>query len=224
MTNLAPYSVTFSADGVPDVTVLLDETPVNIPSGYGGWIVVSRQRRVGLTQWNGKDPLRLVVPILFEGYKKGVGQELAISHLSRMALPPSDGGEPPVITVDGDAIPSPGPDQWVIENLQWGTQKVLWETVVGGVTVRVRQDCVVNLLEYRGDDRAAFKSPKLSIVGGKSKTGWPKKYVTKKGDTLQSVAVHFYKNAAKWKKIADANSIRDPKTVVKGTTLTIPAP
>lgn len=222
--NLAPYSVTFSADGIPDVTVLLDETPANVPSGYGGWVIVPRQRRIGLTQWNGKDPIRLVIPVLFDGVKRGLGQELGISHLSRMALPPIGGGEPPVITVSGVAVPSPGPSQWVIENLAWGTQKVEWQTVSNGVTTRIRQDCVVNLLEYRGDDRTAFKSPALGVVGGKSKTGWPKKYVTVKGDTLQSVAAHFYKNAAKWKQIAKANSITDPRSVVKGTTLTIPAP
>lgn len=221
--NLAPYTVTFSADGIADVTALLDETPANVVSGYGGWIVISRQRRIGLTQWNGKDPLRLPIPVLFDGVKGNVGQEINISRLSRMSLPPVGGGEPPVVTVDGNAVPSPGPRQWVIESLSWGTQKVLWETV-GGVIVRVRQDCVVNLLEYRGDDRVAFKSLQPGVIGGKSKTGWPKKYITHQGETIQQIAAHFYKNAAKWHRIAAANGITDPRTLKKGTHLTIPAP
>ena len=119
------YQVTISADGIGDVTALMDADPSAIPSGYGGWIVIPRQRRVGLTVWQGKDPLRLKIPLLFDGLRDQIGQEVMISRLSRMALPPLGGGEPPQVKVDGNAIPRPGPKLWVIENLEWGAKRPL---------------------------------------------------------------------------------------------------
>lgn len=217
------FKVTISANGVPDVIAFMDETPVQVVSGYGGWQVVSRERRIGLTQWQGKDPLRMSVPLLFDGVRSGQGQELAISHLSRMALPPQGGGEPPVVTISGRGVPSPGPTQWVIENLQWGSN-VMWDFDDSGVMSRVRQDVVVNLLEYRGDDRVAFRALQPGLKPGKSTSGWPKTYTVKSGDTLQKIAAHFYKNASKWKQIATANNIRDPKKLKVNSTIRIPAP
>lgn len=224
LTPRSKFSVTFTADGIGSVTALLGDTPANLASGYGGWTVVSRQRKIGLTVWQGKDPLRFAVAVLFDGYIDGVSQEVPISRLSRMALPPSDGGEPPVVKVAGLGIPKPGPTEWVIESLAWGSNVVV-DTANNGVTARLRQDCVVNLLQYIDDDRVAFKGLKPAQVStGKSKAGWPKTYVAGRGDTLNTIAKKFYGDASKWKKIGDANSIRDPRSVKKGQKLRIPSP
>lgn len=222
--NRSRYTVTFSAEGVAPVTVLLDQTPANIPSGYGGWTIVQRMRKIGLSVWQGKDPLRFAVPVLFDGYVDGESQEILISRLSRMALPPQSGGEPPVVSVQGAALPSPGPVQWVIENLAWGTN-VIWGQAANGVSVRLRQDCVVNLMQYVADDRTALKplQPSQAQIG-KSKVGWPKSYRVRKGDTLNKIASRYYGNSGLWKKIATANKIRDPKSLKVGQKLRIPAP
>lgn len=226
------YTITFSATGISPVTVGLDETPIQISSGYGGWTVVDRQRRVGVTVWNGKDPLRMTVPILFDGIEDGTSQEVAISRLSRMALPPTTGGEPPQVTIAGTGVPKPGPSAWVIESLGWGTN-VIRDYATNGVHARLRQDCIVNLLEYRADDKAAFKNLTPGKVHNVSKTtstgstkGWPKNYTVKSGDTLAGIAAHEYGDASKWRKIADANNIRDPNVVKNqvGRVLKIPAP
>jgi hypothetical protein len=218
------FRVTFTADGVGAVTALLGDTPADIPSGYGGWVVVSRQRKIGLTVWQGKDPLRMAVSILFDGFIDGTSQEIPISRLSRMALPPAGGGEPPVVKVSGLGVPKPGPTEWVIESLAWGTN-VIWENAANGVLARLRQDCVVSLLQYVDDDRVAFKGLQpASSPTGKSKSGWPKTYTAKAGDTLNTIAKHFYGDASKWKKIGDANGIRDPRSVKKNQKLRIPAP
>jgi|SRR5215469_17329228 len=218
-------SITFTAEGVPDVTVLLDNQPVQVVSGYGGWTVVNRQRRVGLTVWEGKDPLRMSVPVLFDGLNSGVSQEIPISHLSRMALPPTAGGEPPTVKYTGWVVPKPGPTAWVIENLQWGTN-VIWDFAANGVMVRLRQDCIVNLLQYVADDRLALKNIAVGQAPGTgaSKTGWPKHYTVATGDTLQKIAAKFYKDSSKWHKIATANNIRDGSKLTKGRKLIIPAP
>lgn len=225
MTTLTQYMVTFTASGVPSVTVMLGDTPPSVPSGYGGWTVISRERRVGLTQWRGKDPLRMAIPVIFDGLGDKTSQEVPISHLSRMALPPTTGGEPPTVKISGVGLPKPGPTVWVIENLQWGAN-VIQELSQNGVMCRLRQDCIVNLLQYVADDRVALKNVGVGGVAatGASKGGWPQQYVVKTGDTLQKIAALKYGSSSKWKKIADANGIRDGSTLKKGTTLRIPAP
>lgn len=207
--------ITFSAEGIPSVQVLPGDTPPT-PSNYGGWSVTARQRRLGLTQWNGKDPLRLALPILFDGWRDQTGQEIPISRLSRMALPPLGGGEPPIVHVSGATIPDLGPDDWVIDNIEWGSN-VLSE---GGI--RYRQDATVNLLQYVDDDRVAFRD--VTLASGSSKSGWPKTYTTHAGDTLQKIATKFYGGPAKWKKIATANGLRGSKPLKTNTKLRIPAP
>lgn len=216
--------VTFSCEAIRPVQVMLDETPASVTGGYGGWTVVPRQRRVGITQWIGKDPFRMAIPILFDGFKSATGCELDISRLSRMALPPAGGGEPPVIQVRGAAIPRPGPTKWVIESITWGTNKVVWDSVGGGVRARTRQDAVVNLLQYASEDRVAFAAMPAIVKNGPSKVGWPKSHFLRQGETLQSVAVLYYGDSSSWTKIAAANGLRDPKAAKVGTNLKIPAP
>lgn len=220
--------VTLTAEGVPTVTVRQDSTPAQITGGYGGWTVENRERRKGLTQWDGRDPIRMQIAVLFDGVRGGKGQELAISHLSRMALPPEGGGEPPQVRVDGPGIPKPGPELWVIESLNWGTN-VLWEFDDGGSMVRTRQDCVINILEYVAEDRVAFANIRLASTTktGKSSSGWPKKYKVKAGDkSLSQIASRkeVYGKASLWRKIADANGITDPRSIKVGEVLKVPKP
>jgi len=47
-------------------------------------------------------------------------------------------------------------------------------------------------------------------------------YVLQRGDTLASVSHEFYLNPAKWRSIAEANAIDDPRRLEPGTTLSIP--
>jgi nucleoid-associated protein YgaU len=144
-----------------------------------------------------------------------------------MALPPTSGGEPPQVKISGHSVPKPGPVLWVIENLQWGTN-VLSDFASNGVFARLRQDCVISLLEYRADDRVAFKGIKPGAVTAsktsKGKSGWPKTYTVVKGDTLSKIAAKFYGQPSKWSIIAKANNIRDPNNPRVGNVLTIPAP
>jgi len=225
--NYDIYKVTFHAEGIADVSAFLDETPIQVTGGYGGWTVTSRQRRTGLTMWMGKDPIRMTVPVLFDGYSSLDGQEVEISRLSRMALPPAGGGEPPVVTITGYGLPKPGPKNWVIENLQWGTN-VIWDNDSGGSLVRLRQDCVVNLMQYVASDRAAFsRLPPGKASGSKANPGskgFQKPYRVKTGDTLQKIANKVYKNPKPddWRLIKKANNIIDPRHLKVGKLLKIP--
>lgn len=208
--------VRFSAAGIPDVSVLKDGTASTIQGGFGGWEVVSRARQRGLTQWNGVDPKRMDVPILFDGLRAEVNQEPDVTRLLKMATPAPH--EPPVVHLEGKGYPAIV-DSWVIEDITWGTN-VMWGTDKGGHDVLLRQDAVVHLLQHVAGDRAAF-----SRAGPRNpRPTWPKHYTVRKGDTLSKIASKYYGNSKKWKQIANANNIRDPKNLKVGRVLTIPKP
>jgi hypothetical protein len=214
------HFVTFEADGIGSLRILKGEGAPKSSSYDAGWNVVSRPHRVGLTQWAGADPIRMSLQVIFEGWTDGEGQEIRISKLRRMAMPQGT-DEPPIISVSGHGIPNLGPKRWVIESLEEG-DNVLWDDEPGsGSIVRLRQDFTVNLLQYVAEDRTAFASIEAAKPGGGA---WPKHYTWKKGDTLQKVAAKFYHNSKLWKKIANANNIRDPKNIKPGKVLIIPKP
>lgn len=224
MTN--PALISISADGVGTVTGIMDEYPTVITGGLaGGWTTIARQRRKALTQWAGKDPMRLKMSMLLDGYRVRESQEAAIGRMNVMALPPEDSGEPPPVQISGPGIPDTGIDHWVIESLTWKIDKVIWGKAANGVICRLRQDVEINLLELVDEDRVSFAAlaPGSGFSTGKT-VGWPKQYIAKPGDTLRIIASLFYKDSTKWKKIATANGMRDSKAVVAGATLRIPAP
>jgi nucleoid-associated protein YgaU len=49
-----------------------------------------------------------------------------------------------------------------------------------------------------------------------------KAYTVKQGDTLSGIAANFYLDATKWRPIALANSIVDPRSINSGQELQIP--
>lgn len=213
---------------IDPVTVLFGEGPVIVNSGYGGWEITPRQRRVGLTVWNGREPFKMSIPVMFDGFIHRSSQELAISRLSRMGLPPSRGEnqEPPVINISGAALPHPGPVDWVIESFDWGNN-VIWDFSVKGVMSRLRQDCTVHLMQYIEEDRIAFKkignkTPPASTVAPK---GWRASTIVKAGEkSLVQVAKRVYKpnRPGDYKLLGKANSINDPKHIRVGQRLRVP--
>lgn len=216
---MAISTVIFSAIGLV-VEAISDQAVAQVSGGYGGWNIISRPRRVGLTQWNGKDPMRVQVPILFDGYARGEGQEINISKLGRMSGPPIGArGEPPVVKVSGNAIPDIGIEAWVIENLVWGTN-VIWARDNNGTMSRMRQDCVVNLLQHVDEDRVAFAGLATQPVGSSPST--LAFYRVQEGDNLNQIAAGVYGDSRAWTKIAEANDLRDPNALIPGEDLVIP--
>lgn len=49
-----------------------------------------------------------------------------------------------------------------------------------------------------------------------------RKYKIKRGDTLMKIAHKFYKDSSKWRKIAKANKIKNPRKLKVGRIITIP--
>jgi hypothetical protein len=234
------YTVTFTSDEFPDVVALLDETPATIAGGDGGWQVTSRERRIGLTQWRGNDPVRLSIPILFDASIARIAdQRMSMRNLELLGRPPTiNHGEPPIVRVVSQGIRYPtskgAKQDWVIETITWGTNQMK-------DTDPFRQDAVVNLLQYIDEDRVAFANIDLPSISPKKKKhhhkhhhrhhhkktahGWPKFYHAKPGETLPKIAAKFYHDSSMWHRIARANGILDPRNQTGWPwILLIPAP
>lgn len=210
---MAPPGVLYynfkSSDGAA-VKVLRGDGPPKLVGGLGGWDIVSRPRRIGLTQWTGREPFQMDVPILFDGWHDQKSVEDDIRRLNGMAVGAAY-DPPPTVQVQG-AVPV-SDATWIISNIDWGDE-VYWEENAAGKTWRLRQDAVVHLLQYQAEDR-------LKITITKS---LPNTYVVhRKGETLRSIAKSMYGNGNRWKDIQKANpKIRDPNKIKVGTKLRIP--
>jgi len=99
------------------VTCLMGADPPKPTGGYGGWEIVPRPRRVALTQWTGREPLQMEVPIVLDGWKQNDSVEYDCTKLERMALPYVK--EPPAVKLVGTAVPHNDLD-WIIQDIQWG--------------------------------------------------------------------------------------------------------
>jgi len=203
------YLYTFRASSGSVVKVLRGDTAAKIVGGEGGWTMVDRPRRTSLTQWTGRQPYQMDVPVLFDGWRAQESVEQDIRRLQTMSIG-SDFNPPPTIKIDG-ALPVGGAT-WVITGIDWGDE-VFWAQTPRGQYFRLRQDALVHLTEYVAEQRL-----KITITNS-----LPNTYITSKGDTLQNIAKAMYGNGSRWKEIQKANpKIRDPNKIPAKTTLRIP--
>lgn len=199
------------------------------PTASGGWQVISRPRRVGMVDYQGRDPVTQDIPIVLDGTHRNASQEAAISRLFQMMLTrvgPRD--EPPVIEVTGVPIPFHGL-RWVINGISPGDE--IRRSSDGH---RIQAAMSVSLLEYvpgnviskggsGGSNSKKSSSPAKNSAAKNKSTSKVKTWVVKKGDTLYAIAAKEYGSGNDWHKIANANNIRDPKSLKPGTKLKIPA-
>ena len=204
------YTVTFRASNGASVRVLRGDGPPKIVGGSGGWDVVSRPRRVALTQWIGRDPYRMDIPIIFDNYKNKGSVEEDIARLNNMSIG-HDFSPPPTLNIDG-AVPVKGAT-WVIEAIDWGDD-VYWQQSDLGQFFRMRQDAVVHLLQYQAEARLRITMPAKDL---------PHQFtVPRDGFTMRMVAKAMYGNGSQWKKIQKANPNRDPNKLRRGQVLRVP--
>lgn len=214
----------------PSITVQLGDGFAT-PTATGGWQVVSRPRRVGISDYQGTDPVTQDIPILFDGmtseHRQGISQEAQINALFKMMRTKvGPRSEPAVIEIHGVPIPFHGA-RWVINGITPGD-----EVRRASDGHRVQAAMTVSLLEYVGGDvvvrgGSKAKKPKghspAKTASHKNKSPKNKIWVVKSGDTLWSISAKEYGSTSDWSKIAKANNIRDPKSLKIGSRLKIPA-
>jgi nucleoid-associated protein YgaU len=112
---------------------------------------------------------------------------------------------------------------WVVEGIEPGAD-VERRASDGN---RVSQDFTVRLLHFNAVEVIVERSPSRQAASKGEKTAptrGVKSYVVVKGDTLPRIAARpeVYGDAGQWKKIANANGIRDPRSLRVGRRLKIP--
>jgi hypothetical protein len=210
MTIPAKYFYTFRASNGIQVKVLRGDGIPKPTDGVGGWTIVQRPRRTAITQWDGRNPYAMDVPVLFDAINSGASVENDVSKLFQMGVG-SDFDPPPTIQIDG-GLPIKGAT-WVINAIQWGDD-VIWVQEGKSPPYRQRQDAVVSLVQYRPDARVKILATKTL----------PNLYIVhRKGETLRSIAKAMYGDGSKWTRIKNANpSVRDPNHLKVNTKLRIP--
>lgn len=222
-----PPTITFTSKK-PNVslTVALGGDPPVITGGYGGWEKQARPMLQALTRWTGRDPLEQSISILFDKFRDLATVEDDIQKLEQMAFPLRPGLHPPIIRIsneessDGAGLHTE--NKWVIANITWGAST---RTRKG---FRTRQEAVVDLLHFIGDDYVKPLPPakNRNKKGGKQRKSQsalsvpfhssPILYVVKEGDTLTSIAARELGDWNLWTDLADINGLRDPDNISMG--------
>lgn len=213
-------------------TCLLGDGAPEISDGYGGWQVIDRARNVGLVQWNGRNPLTIKIPIMFDNFADGTSLEPDIRQLEKMAGAEINMKQPPLVLINSmGVVPHDAHDatqnDWVISEIEWGdSDRNEWGN-------RVRQAATVTVMEYTYDDVIGGIGARPSSKSKKKARGKNKRrhYVVHgANETLVSIAHKELKNSHLWRRIRDVNLnkhrkpiYRDPyKVIPMGTILTMP--
>lgn len=209
-------------------------SPPIVVAGYGGWSRVARPRKIALTEWVGRDAMSIEIEFLIDAFAMfdvrfpGVFVEGHIRAMERMAGVDDDDPEPPLLEVTSvpeKLIPHnerrASHVKWFLDQLTWDRATII--TLDNGN--RVRAGGTVTITQFVEDERLATKSAIQKRNAGKSTRGAKRKtYTVKRGDSLSKIAARkdVYGDASKWKRIATANHIRDPKRLTVGKELKIP--
>lgn len=210
MANLQLMWITSRNPNLQVYCFLGEKNPVST-DGFGGWTVINRPHRKGLTSWTGRNPLRMDIDIVISDFKQGGSVEPQIEALMEMASPVlSNPVRTPVVNIHGDALIHKQKD-YVIENLTFGATERNHDK-----GHRTRQLVTVSLLEYvdGGDVKENTTKPGHNITY--------RKYTIKKGDTLFKIAARFLDNYRRWKEIGKLNNLHDPRNPPVGRTIRIP--
>lgn len=215
-------NVLFTA-GALRVEAMLGNGSPQVTQGGGGWQEVERGKRVSLTTWKGRAPLKITVPIMFDRFtegEQGLSVEAEIKTMETIYGIDGD-KEPPTLVMDSAGlIPYDAhghPDKlWVIDGLDWD------EPIRNGYGNRVRQEGVVTVLEYIKDELLKERSGAKRRASA-TKAGAKKKiYTVKKGDTLISIAKKQLGDADRWKEISKLNKNIQPRSLKPKMKLRLP--
>lgn len=201
------------------IRVWLGEGSPQVTGGVGGWDAVARPGRRPLSVWRGPtEPLRQVIPLLFDGWAHGKGpegssMEADIRVLEKMGGLDRGDPKPPAIIIEGslphDESRAPG-NRWVVETLEWG--EAIRRTSDGH---RVRQACLATFMLYTESNLSAIKRakprPKYRVVSAHT------------GDTYEKIAARELKLRRAGNRLARLNGSRDAgKRLKRGTKVRLP--
>jgi hypothetical protein len=195
--------------------------PAIVTEGYAGWQVVPRPREIGVVEWQGRNPMAIEIPFMIDYFTAIESAsdrcESKVTVLETMCGIGTH-NQPPILRVDGEgAIPHDYTINkqlvWVIEQLTWSKEIELRDRVTGrrvraGGTIQIRQFITAKDI--------------LRTIGPKSRARIPRVHTVVRGENLRKIANIYYGEPNKWKIIADANNLRDPRNLKINAKLKIP--
>ena len=215
------------ADNPMKVQGLQGPTGFQVVAGYAGLTEVARPRRVSYVHYAGAPPIHMQGDILLDtwSWEPDATVDGDFQMLELMAGLDPDHAQPYVLNIVGAGIPHQK-FEWYIWDLTWG------DDVIRSTTGKLRRiTATIELVEAVRKGYSRKVPPVDNVtqptvghgtfvpVKGKKFAGW---WIVKKDDTLQYIAKSVYGDARKWKFIARANGITNPKRLKPGQKLKIP--
>jgi nucleoid-associated protein YgaU len=167
-------------------------------------------------QYTGGDRRRINMELIFDTYETKKDVRLYTSKLARLLLVTVDdknnGKRPPVVEIRWGAsnLDTGFPFQCVLESLK--QQFTLFDS--GGTPVRAK--CSVAFKEFRLPAEELKREPRRNSYPAQT-------YTVREGETLSSIAAELWKDPLKWRLIATANGIVNPRILSPGQALIVPA-
>lgn len=204
-----------SQESTTQVQVLLGDGPTQITGDAGVWDLETLFGLPPLPVWSAPNALVQTIPVLFLDN----GVETGVRRLRGLAQPRGARHRPPLIRISGEGLHETGLD-WIITGLEPGDD--VWR--VGDAARRVRQPYVVTLTHHpafralkQSPARANHDRRRAHGHGARAET-----HTVRAGETLPEIAKQHYHDASKWRDIAKANEIRDPRHLKVGRKLKLP--
>lgn len=186
------------------LVVRLGDGSPRTSGGVGGWESVARPGRRPLVAWRGvQDPLRMHLPILFDGFPDR-SVESEVRTLEKMGGLDRGDPEPPLLVIEG-ALPHDqsraAQNRWIIEGIEWGDA---YRRPDGH---RVRQAAEVTLIEHTEDDHLErvrpLRTPRFRYVRARQ------------GDTFERLAARVLGTKRLGARLARLNGKRSPDLRLK---------
>jgi LysM repeat protein len=167
-------------------------------------------------QYAGGDRRRLSMELFYDTYEDQTDVRLYTGKLAELLLvtinKDNDGRRPPKLQLSwgGEAGNTGFPFVCVMESLK--QQFTLFNE--DGTPLRAK--CTVSFKEFILPKEESQREPK--------RRSYPEKtYTVREGDTLAGIAAALWKDPSKWRVLAKANGIRNPRVLTVGQSLLVPA-
>jgi|SRR5215831_5288042 len=167
-------------------------------------------------QYTGGDRRRLSMELFFDTYEANQDVRLYTGKLAELLVvstnDQNDGKRPPKLELSwGQAQNNTGfPFVCVLESLK---QQFTMFTDKG---TPVRAKCSVSFKEFILPKEEQQREPRRGSYPEQT-------YTVREGDTLASIAAALWKDPTRWRELAQANGIRNPRILTAGQSLLVPA-
>jgi hypothetical protein len=201
-------------DNNEEFTVLFNPTEYSVEDS-SKWQDQTGNRRRPELQYTGGERKRLTMELFFDTYEAGQDVRQHTGKIARLLVVTTDdrnsGKRPPIVQLTwGPENPDTGfPFVGVLETLK---QQF---TLFTGQGVPVRAKLSVTFKEFRLPADELQREPRRSSFPAQT-------YTARAGDTLSGIAAALWKDPLKWRLIAEANSIDNPRLLEPGHVLVVP--